>query len=712
MQYQISRAASLARFYQLLSVILCKSELSDTMSRHRLVRNMNINDELDDDALSDGGEEQLSPEQEEYMANGLEHVRVALGSEEESGLDDTVIKETLWHYYFDIEKSVDWLVEEQDRRKAALERRDYGGSSVVPSFPVGPDGEFSSDGSASPNLLNRLNLPLMTLGQDAPYGEEYSEAASTPRIGYNRLSTITERTERTEFTESSGTWTPGRASAAPQQLRPTSILTSTTDYGQEIESRMIVNPNDIPPSPSLSALARLSMMEPAPSLPRSESRSPPSTPPRSPPPPLPPMEAIPDIPDYVSKSSRLPKIADRVAPRPLLKASESSDRSSTVKKSKLSALASSRASSASLSTRSSRMTDFDSATVATYPALRPSPASQLSLAPSTSTSASSHVRKAIQAAMEFENLDRAGSRTPTARSEASTVKVDRVPAPPSSTGQSQHRSSRESMKTISETSPPTKQPSKLALLAQAKAQQNGSYSPTSKSATRSQSPGSQLHQPRTKYLTPIANGASATTAITTQYQSLNNLIPPKRSALPPSYPPTDSNPPSSKSVGRERQSQEPKQSKLAMKAKKQKQITETPIVEEPEEIPPELPIFMSKPTRSHTSAEAAERRERKGKQKARSSSIQDDETSTSSLTSDRRNRTLPPLPPLSSPNGFAFDSPSPDDVVLNARKGTSLAKVRSVPGPSLTSASSPSPSRHPSRVTSSLSSLHSISQRT
>jgi len=34
------------------------------MSRHRHVRNINIHDELDDDALSDGGEHHMSPEQQ------------------------------------------------------------------------------------------------------------------------------------------------------------------------------------------------------------------------------------------------------------------------------------------------------------------------------------------------------------------------------------------------------------------------------------------------------------------------------------------------------------------------------------------------------------------------------------------------------------------------------------------------------------------------
>ena len=33
-------------------------------------------------------------------------------------------------------------------------------------------------------------------------------------------------------------------------------------------------------------------------------------------------------------------------------------------------------------------------------------------------------------------------------------------------------------------------------------------------------------------------------------------------------------------------------------------------------------------------------------------------------------------PELAAPSGFAFDVPSPDDIVFNARKGTSLAQRR------------------------------------
>ncbi|GJE84936.1 hypothetical protein PsYK624_010120 [Phanerochaete sordida] len=93
------------------------------MSRHRDVRNMNIEDELDDDAISDGGEADLPPEEYEQLMNGLDEIRATLGSAEASGFTDDFIKETLYHYYYDVDQAVDYLLEEQGRRQAVQERK-------------------------------------------------------------------------------------------------------------------------------------------------------------------------------------------------------------------------------------------------------------------------------------------------------------------------------------------------------------------------------------------------------------------------------------------------------------------------------------------------------------------------------------------------------------------------------------------------------------
>ena len=42
--------------------------------------------------------------------NGLEHIRDMLGDEKQSKISDAEIKDTLYHYYFDIDQSVSWLL--------------------------------------------------------------------------------------------------------------------------------------------------------------------------------------------------------------------------------------------------------------------------------------------------------------------------------------------------------------------------------------------------------------------------------------------------------------------------------------------------------------------------------------------------------------------------------------------------------------------------
>ena len=42
--------------------------------------------------------------------HGLECIRGVLGPEEVSGISDHEIKDTLYHYYFDVEQSINWLM--------------------------------------------------------------------------------------------------------------------------------------------------------------------------------------------------------------------------------------------------------------------------------------------------------------------------------------------------------------------------------------------------------------------------------------------------------------------------------------------------------------------------------------------------------------------------------------------------------------------------
>ncbi|KAF7301550.1 HBS1-N domain-containing protein [Mycena indigotica] len=679
------------------------------VARHRNFSNMDYNvEQLDDDPLSDGGEEFISPEHQALLNDGLDRVRDIIGDATQSSLSDKAIKDVLWECHFDIEETVQWAIEEQERILQAQQRKGvllyffpplpFFRSTIVsgrivavrrlssttlisvsvelnlpsapshtmkdlPPLPVERElgyGEYAPPviglrrvieepeadlgyGQYSPPVLEeeehdgRSRIPLIKQAQQ-PYESQLDAESGIRR----NLSTISERTERTE---PSPNWPPRQRYLSLEIPRPPSTI--TTSYGQAVDSPMdttinSLNPNLIPVSPSDSAIQRLSFFEPPPSLPPSESDSYQSeTFPKPPSEPVPPIDTIPDIPDLNSKSSRnVPPQATSQPP----------------KKSKLAMLASSRASTSSIRSESSRSAGTDvSGSVKTYPNLRPSaesiaPESVVSQYAPSSTS--SHVRRAIETALQMEVHDHApatpplDSRTPTptptpsrptpAPSRPSAPTPSKVPDKPASVSSSR----------------PT---SKLAQLAQAN---KVSRNPTPEIV----SGPPRLPPERTQYLTPVANGPTVTTAITTSYQSLYSLTNPNRSdsgrlvVVPlPSGP--------SSTAG------EPKKSKLAMKIKKaqEKPPPQATVAEPP---PPPVPSMFLPVTATRTRASPS----------AFATLLLDDASVAHSEDGPRRrSRQVTPtkIPDLFASSGSAFDGPSPDDIVMNARRDTSLGQTKS-----------------------------------
>ncbi|KAF9224315.1 hypothetical protein BS17DRAFT_752266 [Gyrodon lividus] len=729
------------------------------MSRHRIVRNINIQDELDDDALSEEGED-MTDEQHAQMESGFEHLRAVLGDEAISGLDDAIIKDTLWQFYFDVEKSISSLYEEQDRRAAAKERkvtsprsksrwwsrfrrkgddeqevcRDNDGVPISPEgqlgdfgyphYPIGPVGYYSED-------MERPRVPLIVLAQQGQHQPDYYPAPQyleygqgmdsddipldlmSPADRNSRLSTITELTERTE---PSRHWPSKQQLVAMNNPRALSSSETTSSYGQIIDRRSDaslsdgypyppVDPNEIPPSPSPSAVKRLSIYDSAPSVRTPTESEIQSEKPMSPRPPsvsVPPTENMPDIPDFMSKSSEKPPAPPEkdVPPRARLP-----------KPSKLAELASSRASTIS----SSRSSDLESTSVLTYLALRPSAQSRLSLAsratsakpplseisekssssvktartasvkpaptplekslqsikpPSTTTSSmSSHVRKAIQTAMELEVHDQGMTTEQHAESVSETSSVSTVklakPLSPTSSIRSVATTALPAVR--NELDSKARPQSKLAKLAQAKANVHAVIPRTTKSIAPS-SPPKELPKPHTEYFTPIANGATATTAITTSYHSLHSLSTAQLLEPVPlvQMPGVQSRP-----------------SKLALRVKKaqDKSFSHSSATDD-DALPSPPPLFLPKSIRSHK--EKHNKTPRYGREELNLVEMYQAEFSKSKSAlglelpqQHGQSCAKPPTPDLSVRSAsFAFDVPSPDDIVFNARRGTALTQRR------------------------------------
>lgn len=80
------------------------------MSRHRLYQNYDYRKDLDEfDGEEEGEEEELSAEDKAQMKAATAEVKSTLGPQA-SKVTTQQIQESLWHYYYDIDKTVAYLV--------------------------------------------------------------------------------------------------------------------------------------------------------------------------------------------------------------------------------------------------------------------------------------------------------------------------------------------------------------------------------------------------------------------------------------------------------------------------------------------------------------------------------------------------------------------------------------------------------------------------
>lgn len=82
------------------------------MSRHRAYQNYDYENDLDEYDGEDYAEEEasdLSPEDKAQMAEGTAEVRKVLATQAQM-VTTQQIQEALWHYYYDIDKSVAYLI--------------------------------------------------------------------------------------------------------------------------------------------------------------------------------------------------------------------------------------------------------------------------------------------------------------------------------------------------------------------------------------------------------------------------------------------------------------------------------------------------------------------------------------------------------------------------------------------------------------------------
>lgn len=129
------------------------------MSRHRIYQNYDYEEDLDE---FDGGsfaeeeEDELSPEDRAQMTAGTEEIRAVLGPQA-AKVTTQQIQEALWHYYYDVDKTVAYLISkfvDPEPKPAAKSK---------PQKKIPPP----SDGMPFPHSLLAVDLPLPTGASEA-----------------------------------------------------------------------------------------------------------------------------------------------------------------------------------------------------------------------------------------------------------------------------------------------------------------------------------------------------------------------------------------------------------------------------------------------------------------------------------------------------------------------------------------------------------------
>lgn len=97
------------------------------MSRHRAVRNIDLDDELADDdsyGSEDNPYDDISEEDRGHLDDAMTRLVSVIGAPgQQSGFTEREMKDSLWDAYFDVDQAVTTLIEERSRREQREKRK-------------------------------------------------------------------------------------------------------------------------------------------------------------------------------------------------------------------------------------------------------------------------------------------------------------------------------------------------------------------------------------------------------------------------------------------------------------------------------------------------------------------------------------------------------------------------------------------------------------
>ncbi|KIW59169.1 translation elongation factor Tu, variant 1 [Exophiala xenobiotica] len=158
---------------------------------NRRVKSLALDDEFDDyddydDNYDNGGDSEMSPEDKEQMRLGAIKVREALGPTFQ--VADSEIQETLWHYYYDVEKSVVYLKNKQ--KPAATPSKKQTNDSKKPS----PDDIVSraQNAKATPAVKPKAKETPKPKTTSVARGVQALSIQDTPKVKSKNIDVVSE----------------------------------------------------------------------------------------------------------------------------------------------------------------------------------------------------------------------------------------------------------------------------------------------------------------------------------------------------------------------------------------------------------------------------------------------------------------------------------------------------------------------------------------
>ncbi|KAJ1924816.1 hypothetical protein IWQ60_004963 [Tieghemiomyces parasiticus] len=183
------------------------------MSRHRLVRNLDLDEELDDGYEDEYPDDEMTEDDFASLQAGLKAVREVV--RDDAPLTDKEIQDVLWDSYFDTEQTIAWALDTAAKRRKKAEQR------------------ANKKGPAAPSLRNLATRPAPSIslrGLATPSVKSPSLSDLATRSATPSLRDLATSTRTLSIRDSAGSLRPSQPSTSAgraQPLAPTLTVTPT-----------------------------------------------------------------------------------------------------------------------------------------------------------------------------------------------------------------------------------------------------------------------------------------------------------------------------------------------------------------------------------------------------------------------------------------------------------------------------------------------------